>query len=191
MNHVAHGLSWTQILLHEVEAFRRETGQSREAFAQRVVEDWQEAGQPQMGRDWKAGGDVFEAARVNAQRLYRWLDDQTKDHNLLPANMVPAVLMALPEPRRVRALNAQLRELGFMVERIPSGGGAAVVVNSLVSDSIRESGEAQQALLRVATDGSLQALEDARRESVEAAAAHGDAVAYLDREIHARRSRAG
>lgn len=40
--------------------------------------------------------------KVNADRVFRWLDDGTKDTNLVPANFVPSILAALPTDLKVR-----------------------------------------------------------------------------------------
>src|SRR5471030_1880418 len=40
--------------------------------------------------------DVFERQKVNADRVFRWLDDEGKDTNLLPANFIHSIWAAMP-----------------------------------------------------------------------------------------------
>lgn len=181
MNRSSHTATWTQIIAAEIEAFRRRTATSREAFAQMVVQGWADAGGPQIGREWKTDGDIFERGRVNAQRLYRWLDDVTKDNNLLPANVVPAILHTLPEESRVRVINAQLASLGMMVERVPAAQQAhRLALNQLLAADIKEASEAHQALVTLAVEPTPQNIAAARQELVESIAASTAALHHVD-----------
>lgn len=175
----SHAPTWTQVLIGEIEAFRRGSETSREAFAQLVVDGWKRAGSPQIGREWKTDGDIFERGRVNAQRLYRWLDDVSKDNNLLPANVVPAILLALPEDARVRVLNAQLASMGLMVERIPVSDHREAL-NVLLATDIREASEAHLALVALASAPSSANVAAARKELVESIAATTAALHHVN-----------
>lgn len=186
MNHGSHP-SWTAILLAEVQDYRREMDWSRDAFAQEVVKRWQSLGEPHIGKVWKTGGDIYECGRVNGQRLFRWFDEVTSDNGLLPANVVPAVLLALPEHRRIRVLNAQLQSMGLMVEHIPSADDATAV-NDLVASSIKECAEAQQALLTIAQSPTEERLHAARKETVEAMTATASALSFIDKLLARRPS---
>lgn len=172
--------SYTQTLVAEIEAYRRETGMSREAFAQDVVGAWSASGEPQIGRAWKTDGDVFEQAKVNAQRLYRWLDDVTKDNNLLPANVMHSILAALPESRRIRVLNAQLESFGLMAERIPSSDHIGAL-NEMLATDIKETSESHQALVMLAANPTPEAAAAAHKEMVESMAAHSATMALVEK----------
>ena len=57
--------------------------------------------------------DAFERQRVNADRIFRWLDDSTKDKNLLPMNFAWSILAALPAERRLALADALLFPVGL------------------------------------------------------------------------------
>lgn len=86
-----------------VEDWRRANAWSRETVAQEIVEAHERIGGAE------ATGivfdpptrDTFERMRVNADRIFRWLDDTTKDKNLMPLSFLASVLAALPLDRRM------------------------------------------------------------------------------------------
>lgn len=57
--------------------------------------------------------DGYERAKVNADRVYRWLDDETKDTNLLPANFLPSIISALPLDLRLTVVDELLADSGL------------------------------------------------------------------------------
>jgi len=106
------------IVSDHVEAWRRENRWSRETVADLIVQAHIRIGGPIFTGIAFAPPttDTFERMRVNADRLFRWLDDRSKDKNLLPFNMVLSVLAGLPEERRVLLLNDLLAPLALHVE---------------------------------------------------------------------------
>jgi hypothetical protein len=56
--------------------------------------------------------------RVNADRVFRWLDDHTKDRNLLTANLLWSVIAALPTDRRILLVNDLMHPLGLRVSAV-------------------------------------------------------------------------
>lgn len=106
------------ILRDHIEAWRRDNRWSRETVADMIVQ-----AHVRIGGTVFSGivfepptTDTFERMRVNADRIFRWLDDTTKDKNLLPFNFFLSVLAALPEDRRVVLLNDLLAPLALHVE---------------------------------------------------------------------------
>ncbi|WP_341743114.1 hypothetical protein [Azonexus hydrophilus] len=106
------------IIRDHIEAWRRDNRWSRETVADMIVQAHVRIGGPVFsGIVFEPPTtDTFERMRVNADRVFRWLDDTTKDKNLLPCNFLLSVLAALPEDRRVVLLNDLLAPLALHVE---------------------------------------------------------------------------
>ncbi|NYT38896.1 hypothetical protein ERD78_18735 [Allopusillimonas soli] len=105
------------ILREEISEYRRIHRKSRETIAQMVVEAHEH-----LGADITTGirfepktVDTFERTKVNADRIFRWLDDETKDSTLLPANCLISLLAGMPEEVQRRILDRALLPLGFAV----------------------------------------------------------------------------
>lgn len=106
------------ILRDHIEAWRRDNRWSRETVADLIVQAHIRIGGPVFsGISFEPPTtDTFERMRVNADRIFRWLDDHTKDRNLLPFNFILSVVAALPEDRRVLMLNDLLAPVALHVE---------------------------------------------------------------------------
>jgi hypothetical protein len=124
------------IIRDHAEAWRRDNRWSRETVADVIVST-----HDRLGFDHLAGihfdpptRDAFERMRVNADRVFRWLDDSTKDKNLLPINFLWSILAALPMERRLALVNALLEPVELSAQSIgfdaaaASGDQTAVVV---------------------------------------------------------------
>ena len=59
--------------------------------------------------------DDWMRQRMMVDRLFSWLDDESKGSHLMPANFLPSLLMAMPEELRVACLNDLLEPLGLEV----------------------------------------------------------------------------
>lgn len=125
------------IIRDHIEAWRRDNRWSRETVADMIVQAHVRIGGPVFsGIVFEPPTtDTFERMRVNADRIFRWLDDTTKDKNLLPCNFLLSVLAALPEERRVVLLNDLLAPLALQVEA--SGEGDADVTQAELVDSFQ------------------------------------------------------
>lgn len=106
------------IVRDHIEAWRRDNRWSRETVADLIVQAHIRIGGPIFsGITFEPPTtDTFERMRVNADRVFRWLDDHTKDKNLLPFNFILSVIAALPEDRRVLLVNDLLAPLALHVE---------------------------------------------------------------------------
>jgi hypothetical protein len=98
------------IICEHVEDWRRENRWSRETVADLIVKAHEQIGGPtRTGIVFDPQTqDTFERMRVNADRIFRWLDNTTKDNNLLPLNFQRSVLAAMPMDRRMRLVNELL-----------------------------------------------------------------------------------
>lgn len=111
------------IVRDHIEAWRRDNRWSRETIADLIVQTHIRIGGPSYtGIAFEPPTtDTFERMRVNADRVFRWLDDTTKDKNLLPFNFLWSVLAALPEDRRVLLVNDLLHPVCLQVEASHDG----------------------------------------------------------------------
>lgn len=177
MPHQTHQTPITIIQSH-VNDWRKELNWSRESAAMTIVE-----AHVRIGNDKVSGivfdpptRDAFERARVNADRIFRWLDDQTKDNNLLPLNFLPSILAALPVERRVCLLNDLLRGSGVVVMALAIGANTLDAVTMLRS-LIGECADATRAVADLVDGATRPELLVAQKELIEAL---GAAQAALD-----------
>lgn len=108
------------IISDHVESWRRDNRWSRETVADQIVK-----AHINIGAAYFSGitfepptTDTFERMRVNADRIFRWLDDHTKDRNLLPFNFILSIIAALPEDRRILLVNDLLHPVCLHVEAV-------------------------------------------------------------------------
>jgi len=166
-----HRLTLIATLLSWVEVWRKAEGMSRQTASAVIVETHERIGGPETtGIEFNPPTqDTYKRVAVNCDRVYRWLDDATKETNHLPANMVPSVLASLPQPYRLHALNDILRPLGLAVRR--QGGLIETPSPAHLKDMLRESAEAAAAFTDL-LDGTTPAeLLEAQRQLAEARAA--------------------
>jgi hypothetical protein len=108
--------TWIAILAAAINQWKRENDWSRETVADQVVQAHVNNSSHLVTGitfDLKGSGDEFRRQHTNANKLFRWLDDLTKDNNLLPANFIRSILQALPMPIRQRTVNALLADIGL------------------------------------------------------------------------------
>lgn len=159
--------STVALTAHIVEQFRTDAGLSRISMGPIFYD-----GHAQLGGFPVTGirleddkGDVHEWARVGSQRFYRWLDHVTKDNNLLPANMLPAVLMAIPTQYRIAWADEFLQPLGLACHQLSTEVKPIDVVG--LQTLIREASEAQQSILALLDGATKNELQAALREVTE------------------------
>lgn len=114
MQHETHH-TLIAILAHHVESWRKANEWSRESVIETIVETHYRLGFNKLtGIEFEPNSrDTFNRMRANATKVYRWLDDSSKDNNLLPANFIPSILAALPPERRAHCLDDLLAPVGM------------------------------------------------------------------------------
>lgn len=147
--------------------WRKREGWSRESVVQAIVEAHEMIEGPlvteiKFDPDTR---DTFERSKVNADRVFRWLDDETKDKNLLPANFLPSILSALPLDLRLQCVGGLLRPLGLEVCGAAAIEPADFDATPHVSGLIKETSEASQSLLGLGANAPISKLELACKES--------------------------
>jgi hypothetical protein len=161
-----------------VDQWRRRVGWSREAVVDAIVRehDAHDAGAITGIRFDSNPADTFESMKNNADRVFRWLDDVSKDRNLLPANFLPTILAALPLDLRLHCANALLRQGGLEArgsdDLEPASFDAARDLKSMT----KESAEAQIAMIGLGEHSTIEELEAGLREVEEAREAHAQAA---------------
>ncbi|WP_059286199.1 hypothetical protein [Aquitalea magnusonii] len=124
------------------------------------------------------GGDVVRVMKTNCERITRWLDDQTKDTNLMSANFVPMLLQVMPPDLRLQVLVEAFTPLGIdvslrMADEVTDSHAA------LMSALAKESGEGMAAFALLADRCTHDELTRALVEIEEGAAAHQDAAVFI------------
>jgi hypothetical protein len=101
-----------QIIRDHVAAWRKSQGWSRESAAAEIVAAHERIGGHLSGAIvFDRSADVYTTQKNHADRIWRWLDDESKDNNLMPANFENSILAALPVERRVDLLNEILAQI--------------------------------------------------------------------------------
>lgn len=162
--------SWIAIIRDSVEVWRKQQGWSRETTAQMIV-DAHEAHAMHLvsGITFNPHtSDAYSRMKVNADRLFRWLDEVTKDTNLLPANFIPSILIALPADLRMHTLNRMLMPVGLTCRDMSSGIAIQPLV--LLQDMLVEASEAERAVAALVDGIDPGELAKAHKELSEAVA---------------------
>ncbi|CAM5287613.1 hypothetical protein ECAE60S_00237 [Eoetvoesiella caeni] len=173
------------VLREEISEYRRLNRMSRETIAAGIVEAHERMGVDSLAniRFEPKTLDVFERQKVNADRIFRWLDDETKDGTLMPANFLQSVLAGVPDDVRRRALDRILQPLGFTVRSTTSDHCGSPVSANEVAALIREQSEAVAATTSLLGGADRSGLVTARREMAEAVDMGETFLARLDAQI--------
>lgn len=173
--------SWISTILGHFTGWRQAMGWSRESAVQEVVSAHERIGGPVVTgiRFDPPTRDVFERAKVNADRVFRWLDDSSKDTNLLPVNFMASLLEAMPMDVRQHCLDDLLRPLGLATRVIDGVGVVDVSPVDLLRGMIAENADAQRAVAALLDGATRVELVTAQRElseSIEVTKAARDVV---------------
>ena len=133
------------LMAHYVDQWRERAG-SRETVAVAIVETHVAAGFNTRAKlHFDTQGDAFTLAKNAADRIFRWLDDKTKDGNFMPPNFEDSILLAMPEDLRLGYLNEWLRLFGMAAKGLHDSSESATP-SQLLPGLIKESSEATLAL---------------------------------------------
>ncbi|WMD23327.1 hypothetical protein RAS12_13430 [Achromobacter seleniivolatilans] len=175
------------VVRDHVSAWRKSLDWSRETLVDSIVKAHESLNGPAVTgiRFEPPTGDTFSRMKVNADRVSRWLDDESKENNLLPANFLPSVLAAMPHDRRRHCVDDLLRSLNLAVRTLATDGAETLSVGQL-GNVLREQAEASAALAALldgkATKGELI---QAHRETSESIVALRQARATVERQMAA------
>ncbi len=119
MRNDSHKKTLIGILREHVSAWRKDAGLSSYSAISMIVQAHDEAGGPTAtGIRFEPHPDEYQRTKNNGDRVLRWLDDESKENNLLPANFVLSVLAGLPPAERMDCLNELLHRFGLCVRSL-------------------------------------------------------------------------
>lgn len=131
------------------------------------------------------GRDAFAVAHAAEVRVSRWLDDVSKQANTLPLNMLRTVLAVLPPALRLPCL-AEILDGLVTVRLVPTKIAGGFDALGALAEVMRESGEAQAALLALCDGATAAELAVARKELVESIHAQQRALEHVEALLTAR-----
>jgi len=143
-----------QIISDAIEAWRKPLLRNREAVADDIVKAHHDIGGVERTGIWIeppcAGRAEELRMKANADRIFRWLDDQEKDRNLLPVNFLPSLLAGLPMHVRVAIANEALAPCGLVVHQTASESVDVFDPIQHLEKFLVEFPEAKQAMMKMA-----------------------------------------
>lgn len=181
--------TWIGTLSDYVDHWRRTTGMSREAVAEMIISKYQDINKSSLPgvKDFAndKSNDIdknYEARRVNADRVFRWLDDKSKDSTLLPTNFIPTVLLALPDDLRIRCANDLLRHIGMVAQEIVVEDSSSDALTHFRS-IIKESADAELALAELLDGETVEELIAVQQEINELELATSKAKSFVSAKL--------
>ncbi|NYT81429.1 hypothetical protein H0A70_07990 [Alcaligenaceae bacterium] len=178
-----------QIIADAIEAWRKPLLKKREDVADDIVRAHHDTGGVERTGIWieppSAGRAEELRMKANADRIFRWLDDQEKDRNLLPANFLPSLLAGLPLHVRIGVMNDILSPCGLTVRPVAETSTGLVPIQHL-TEMIREDAEAHQAMATVISCGSTESLKSAQKELTESLGATQKSLVGIEAELARR-----
>lgn len=167
-----HNPHKTRIAMYRecVEEWRKREGWSRETVCQMIVEAHERiAGPATTGiRFEPPTTDTYERQKVNAERIFRWLDDVSKDKNLLPANFEASIEEAMPLDVYLKFENMRLARKGVELRQVEAAPCPMLDVTPHLRSLVKEAAEATQSLLAIGPDATVDQLKHACQELQEA-----------------------
>ncbi|MCT8874177.1 hypothetical protein [Shewanella xiamenensis] len=126
--------------------------------------------------------DVHNNARVNAQKLFRWLGQYEGQHAQVERlfYVEQALIAALPEPLRVQYLNDVFGCTGVTVIADRMTDGHVLHVADMAAQLTKENAEAQIAVIHLSTNPNREDLLKAHRELKESAATTQGSITALE-----------
>ena len=157
------------ILREHVADWRRAAGLSSASAIDIIVAAHAHVGGPAVtGIRFDAHTDEFQRMKNNSDRVLRWLDDETKDTNFLPANFVFSILAGMPDDARVHCLNDMLRRFGLCVRAIESQDEGGLGLGD-ICDLASADADAMASLAAVVAEPTQANYEIALRKAARAA----------------------
>lgn len=174
----------TLILNAVDEATRLRRRLSFDSYTAAVIDHYLKTVQAeQQTMNWRHGGDAYEDTRLNSRQLVKFFNPA--DARRIPAELVPSLVQALPEPWRGQ-LATQLCQL-LKPEPMGANAGDPLLV---LQRMMKESNEGMQSFLALASDGlgndSDQDLEITLAELIQAREAIEAGMALINAEKQRR-----
>ncbi|BAK76771.1 hypothetical protein NH8B_1956 [Pseudogulbenkiania sp. NH8B] len=171
------------VVRDHVDIWRKRAGLSLQAAAIEIVETYYRHGYDRVWPlDFHRGADAYASAKANSERIWRWMDDQTKDSTLLPANFFQVVLLTLPMDLRLMCLSELAAPLGVAVSVLQAEEVQAAH-SSVMATMAKESGEGIAAFALLAERMTLDQLRRTEAELAEGIAANQQALEFVRRRL--------
>lgn len=156
------------IILDYVDQWRHSMDWSRETVCEQIVEAHYRIGADRITQvKFDRVGDLVTIQKNNADRIYRWLDDKSKDKNLLCSNFETSIMAAMPAHFRMACLNEIYAPLALEVHGTEKAAGLLNATSHLVHIA-KEASEAQAAIADLIDGTTQEELARADRELAEA-----------------------
>lgn len=150
-------------LASHVDEWRKAEGMSQYTVVDEIVKAHDRIEGPvATGIRFEANPDEFNRMKANSERVWRWLDDKSKDRNLLPVNFLPSILAAMPDESRRAFLSEMLAPLGLGVRALDSAEEVELSFDDLCDTQV-ETAAAMHALAMAHKDPTEVNLEKAER----------------------------
>ena len=166
MQHSSHcNKTLIATVLEYVNQWRKSMDWSRETVAQEIVKSHESIAGPAVTgiRFDNAHSDIYTRQKNNADRIFRWLDDSSKDNNLLPVNFFISILAALPIDYRICCLNDILRVVSVSSRPMQSNQ-IAFDAHDMLKSILKENGEAERAIVELTNGATVEELMRASKE---------------------------
>lgn len=144
-----NGKTLIGIIREHTIAWRKSENWSRETVVQTIVEAHAEIGGPSGIVFEPQTKDLTEIREVNAQRVFRWLDDESKEGNLLPANFIPSILAAMPVERRMACTSEFLVSIGLGVRVLDDTEEEDLSINDIFDVQIAHTSALQHSAIAI------------------------------------------
>lgn len=117
--------TWIALIGGAVNQWKRQNDWSRETVADQIVQSHvNNSSHLTTGINFEVQGvgDEYRRQHTNANKIFRWLDELTKDNNLLPVNFIKSILQAMPMSIRLNTVNTLLIDLNLTAKPIEQVG---------------------------------------------------------------------
>lgn len=115
--------------------------------------------------------DQFHRMRINGERVMRWLDERDKGNNMLGLNFTESILSALPDDLRLACVNQMLVRHCGLTAHVAERGVDALRVQEMLRAVLKETGEAEAAMVDLFDGQTHEELLNNLQQSSEAIAA--------------------
>ncbi|WP_377747088.1 hypothetical protein [Cupriavidus respiraculi] len=147
----------------------RDRAGSRETVAIEIVAAHRKLGLDRLPKlAFETAGDHFTLAKNAADRIFRWLDDKSKDTNFMPANFEDSILAAMPRDLLIAYENERLAKFGLCVRGVDGSDGSGLNATQHLIAIAKETAEAQTAVANLIDGATASELHTADRELAEA-----------------------
>ncbi len=176
--------TWITIIGNAVNNWKRQNDWSRETVAEQIVQTHVNNNShlvTGISFDTEGNGDQYRRQHTNANKIFRWLDEITKDNNLLPVNFIKTILAALPMNLRLKTVNALLIDLDITANPISK----SVVIDPLdmLKHILHETSDVNNAYAQLLDGVGPGELELALENTISAIAALEEARSSLQQRL--------